>query len=461
MQNGINFERSKIYSDMKKIMLAGISSGSGKTTVICALLQYLVNNGINVTSFKCGPDYIDTMFHKEVIGTPSYNLDSFFMDDRTVNYLFEKNSGDIAVIEGVMGFYDGMNYTEKASSYDISEITNTPVILVVNARGMGNSAGALIKGFMDYRKNNIKGVIFNCVSSPVYERLRKICEEIGIKPLGYLPFCEKAKIESRHLGLVTATEINDLKEKLMVLADTAAQTLDINGILEMAAVSEKTTYIKNVHPVNHIRIAVARDKAFCFYYEDNLQLLRELGAEIVEFSPMSDDALPENIDGLILGGGYPEIYAEKLSQNISMKESIKNAVTSGLPCIAECGGFMYLHDGMCDVTGRYYDMVGIINGRCAHTERLQRFGYIEIEAQSDNIFCKKGEKIRAHEFHYYDSENNGDDFVARKNGSEWGCAHTSENLFAGFPHIHFYANRKFAESFIEHCEKRKKSVQDK
>lgn len=446
---------------MKKIMIAGISSNSGKTTIICALLQYLVNCGLNVTSFKCGPDYIDTMFHKEVIGAPTYNLDSYFMDEGTLKYLFEKNSGDISVIEGVMGFYDGINYTERASSYEISEITDTPVILVVNAKGMGNSVAAAIKGFLDYRKNNIKGVIFNCVSALVYKRLKTVCAEIGIKPLGYFPFCEQARLESRYLGLVTAAEINDLKERLAVLADTAAQTLDIEGILELAAESKKTVGIEKTSAEPKVKIAVARDKAFCFYYEDNLDLLRELGAEIVEFSPMADEKLPEGIDGMIIGGGYPELYTELLSKNISMKNSVMDAIKSGLPCIAECGGFMYLHEGMCDITGQRYEMVGAIEGECAKTERLQRFGYIEMEAAADNIFCKKGGKIRAHEFHYYDSENNGADFIARKNNIEWGCAHANENLYAGYPHIHFYANKEFAESFIEHCEKRKKSVQNK
>lgn len=446
---------------MKKIMIAGTSSGSGKTTIVCAFLQYLVNNGINVSSFKCGPDYIDTMFHKEVIGTPSYNLDSYFMDEGTLKYLFEKNSRDISVIEGVMGFYDGINFTERASSYEISKITDTPVVLVVNTKGMGNSVAALIKGFMDYRKNNIKGVIFNCASAPVYERLKTVCAEIGIKPLGYFPVCEKARLESRYLGLVTAAEINDLKERLDVLAETAAQTLDIEGILEMASNSEKTVCDEKSISKPKVKIAVARDKAFCFYYEDNLNLLRELGAEIAEFSPMSDECLPENIDGMIIGGGYPELYAEILSQNTKMKAAVKAAITSGIPCIAECGGFMYLHDEMSDVTGQPYEMIGLIKGKCAKTERLQRFGYIEMEAAKDNIFCRRGGKIRAHEFHYYDSENNGTDFIARKNKLEWGCAHADENLFAGFPHIHFYANKGFAESFIEHCEKRKKSVQNK
>lgn len=444
---------------MKKIMIAGASSGSGKTTVVCALLEYLISRGVKVSSFKCGPDYIDTMFHKEVIGTPSYNLDSYFMDTGTLKYLFRKNSSGISVIEGVMGFYDGINFTEKASSYEISEITETPVILVINAKGTANSVGALIRGFLNYRKNNIKGVIFNQISASVYERLKPVCEAEGVKALGYLPHSGAAQLESRYLGLVTAAEVNDLKARLQNLAEIASKTLDIDGIIEMAAEEYVEPHTESKIR-ERVRIAVARDRAFCFYYEDNLSLLRELGAQIVEFSPMNDDRLPENIDGLILGGGYPELYAEILSANKPMLEAVKKAVANGLPCIAECGGFMYLHEALTDVTGKRYEMVGAIEGTAFKTEHLQRFGYIEMEAERDNIFCKKGGKIRAHEFHYCDSENNGFDFTARKNGSEWGCAHADKTLFAGYPHIHFYANTNFAKSFINHCEERKNSVQN-
>ncbi len=444
---------------MKKIMIAGASSGSGKTTVVCALLEYLISRGVKVSSFKCGPDYIDTMFHKEVIGAPSYNLDSYFMDAGTLKYLFRKNSADISVIEGVMGFYDGINFTEKASSYEISEITETPVILVINAKGTANSVGALIRGFLNYHKNNIKGVIFNQVNASVYERLKPVCEAEGVKALGYLPPTGAARFESRYLGLVTAAEVKDLKARLQNLAELASKTLDIDGIMETAA-EERVEPRAEPEIREKVRIGVARDRAFCFYYEDNLSLLRELGAQIVEFSPINDGSLPENIDGLILGGGYPELYAEILSANKPMLEAVKKAVANGLPCIAECGGFMYLHEGLSDVTGKRYEMVGAIKGDAFKTERLQRFGYIEMEAERDNIFCKKGGKIRAHEFHYCDSENNGSDFTARKNGREWGCAHADETLFAGYPHIHFYANKDFAKSFMKQCEKRKNSVQD-
>lgn len=443
---------------MKKIMISGASSGSGKTTIVCALLQCLIDRGEAVSSFKCGPDYIDPMFHREVIGAPSYNLDSYFMDSETLRYLFLKNSSDISVIEGVMGFYDGMAFTDKASSYEISQITDTPVILVIDGKGIGNSVGAIIRGFLSYRQNNIKGVIFNRVTAAAYERMKVVCEAEGVKPLGYLPFSGAAKIESRYLGLVTATEIeiNDLRAKLRALCDTAKQTLDIDGILEVAAEETSAKVYASLPEKTRARIAVARDRAFNFYYEDNLRLLRELGAEIVEFSPLSDTELPQNIDGLIIGGGYPELYAEILSQNKSMLKSVRDAVASKLPCIAECGGFMYLHEGLCDVTGRRYEMVGAIEGEAFKTERLQRFGYIEMEAQRDNVLCKKGEKIKAHEFHYYDSENNGVDFTARKNNCKWGCAHADESLFAGYPHMHFYTDKKFAENFMNACEKRRK-----
>ncbi len=440
---------------MKRIMLAAVNSGSGKTTVTCALLQYLVNNGVDAVSFKCGPDYIDTMFHKSVIGAPSYNLDSFFMDDNTIKFLLNRNSADISIIEGVMGFYDGINFTEHASSYEISEITETPVILIMNCKSMANSAAAVIKGFLEYRPNRICGVIFNQVSMATYLRLKPICESLGIKPLGYLPFYENAKLENRYLGLVTAAEVNDLKAKLQKLAKMASETLDIDGILDMAddAPLEYTDLTEK--KIADVRVAVARDVAFCFYYEDNLRLLKELGAELVEFSPLADKSLPEGIDGLFLGGGYPEIYAEVLAENKEMLAEIKSVIEGGIPCIAECGGFMYLHEKIRDVTGQEYKMAGVIKGACFKKEHLQRFGYLELTANRDSVLCEKGGKIRAHEFHYYDSDSNGDGFDAVKSGKEWKCINVRDNLVAGFPHMNFYANVDFAKSFIRKCGDRK------
>lgn len=439
---------------MKRIMIAGTNSGCGKTTVTCAVLQALVNRNLNVSSFKCGPDYIDPMFHKTVIGTAAYNLDSYLMDSDTVNYLLKKNGGDISVIEGVMGFYDGLSFTERGSSYELSQITDTDVILVVNCKGMSLSAMAVIKGFKDFKNNNIVGVIFNNLPERLYKDMADECRRLGIVPLGFMPYIKEVQLGSRHLGLITAQEISDIKDRMNTLAEYAEKYIDIDKILEIADGGDTKTNAHDIEKIADVKIAVARDKAFCFYYEDNLQLLRELGAEIIEFSPLENESVPE-CDGLIMGGGYPELYADILEKNEGTLNSVKDCIESGVPCIAECGGFMYLHEIMEDINGRGHKMAGVIKGVCRKTDRLQRFGYMEMTAQNDNILCKKGDKIRAREFHYFDSDCCGNGFVAEKNGKTWECVNTDKNLFAGFGHIHFYANIEFAKNFIKSCEEYK------
>ncbi|MGN0107713.1 MAG: cobyrinate a,c-diamide synthase [Hominilimicola sp.] len=436
---------------MKRIMIVGTNSGCGKTTVTCAVLQALGNRNLRVSSFKCGPDYIDPMFHKTVIGTASYNLDSYLMDSDTVNYLLQKNGGDISVIEGVMGFYDGFSFTESGSSHELSQITGTNVILVVNCKGMSLSAMAVIKGFKEFKNNNIVGVIFNNLPERLYKGMSDECRKLSIEPLGFMPYVKEAWIGSRHLGLVTAQEISDIRDKMNILAHYAERHIDIDKILEIAESRDTKIKAPDIKKIADVKIAVARDKAFCFYYEDNLQLLREMGAKIIEFSPLENECVPE-CDGLILGGGYPELYADILERNTVTLNSVRNAIKSGIPCIAECGGFMYLHEIMEDNNGRGYKMAGVIKGVCRKTDKLQRFGYMEMTARRDNILCKKGDKIRAREFHYFDSDCCGNGFIAEKNGTTWECVNTDKNLFAGFPHIHFYANIEFAENFIKSCE---------
>ena len=408
---------------MSRVMIAAISSGSGKTTITCGLLQALVNRKLKVSSFKCGPDYIDPMFHTKVIKTKSKNLDSFFYDENTLKYLMDKSmkNTDISIIEGAMGFYDGLSTSSfKGTSYEISKITKTPVILVVNAKGMSRSIVPMIKGFLEYVENsNIKGVILNEISKMIYKDIKDLIEEeLNIKVFGYVPNIKDLTIESRHLGLITPSEVKNLEEKLNKLAEVLEETLDIDKIISLANTSKKLDYEKiNVPKINlkdnkKIKIAIAYDEAFCFYYEDNINLLKKMGVEIVYFSPIHDKFLPKNINGLILGGGYPELYAKELSNNKSMKESIYNEINNGLITIAECGGFMYLHENMEDINGISYEMVGIIKGKSYKTSKLNRFGYINIKALEDNFLCKKDEIIKGHEFHYFDSTNCGEKFFA-------------------------------------------------
>lgn len=441
-----------------RILIGGTSSGCGKTTITCALLQALVNRGLKTASFKCGPDYIDPMFHGEIIGSKSSNLDAYFCDDDIIRYLLYKNgsSCEISVIEGVMGFYDGMNLnTTKASTYEVSKITQTSVILTVNCKGMVNSAVASIKGFKDYKKDsNIVGVILNNITKSTYDAVKVSIENEfngSIRVLGYLPkLSEDLIFGSRHLGLVTSNEINDIKDKLNTLAKIVEDTIDIDKIIEIAnnasAIDFKVPDVKR-HG-KRVRIAVAYDRACCFYYRDNLELLEEMGAELVYFSPINDKELPFNIDGLYIGGGYPELHCDELSSNVSMLNSIKMALENKTPCIAECGGFMYISSTIDE-----YKMVGYLDGKSINTNMLSRFGYITLEANEDNMLCKKGECIKAHEFHYYDSTECGSLFTAKKeSGKSWECVIATDNLYAGYPHMHFYSNLKFAENFYKKCE---------
>lgn len=446
-----------------RILLAAGASGSGKTLITCGLLQALVNRGLKTASFKCGPDYIDPMFHSRVIGAKSRNLDTFFTDSETTKYLFCENAADcdISVMEGVMGFYDGVaGTTTKASAYDLASVTDTPVILIVNSRGMSVSLAAYVKGFMEYRKDShIQGVIFNQMSPMLYPRMKELLEkELNIKVLGYVPKMDDCVIESRHLGLVLPDEIPELKENLHRLAEVLEKTLDIDAILQLAEsareLSAKEPRIDFClkHP---LRIGVAEDEAFCFFYEDNFRLLRKMGAELVHFSPIRDKKLPVGLDGLLLYGGYPELNGKELEKNTSMREEIQKALSGGMPCMAECGGFMYLHEQMEDMGGVFRKTCGVIPGKCFRTPRLTRFGYITLTAGKP-VFGRSAEEIGeipAHEFHYFDSENCGSDFHAAKPMSKrgWDCMHSSSNLLAGYPHIYYYGNPQIPRAFLMKC----------
>lgn len=444
---------------INRIMLAGTKSGAGKTTITCGILQYLKNKEYKVSSFKCGPDYIDPMFHGKVIGIKSGNLDGFFNGEQELQELLYRNSqnADISVMEGVMGYYDGLGFSDTASTYSVAAMTKTPVILIVDAKGMSGSLGAILKGFLTYRENSyIEGVIFNRLPERLYKEAGQLVKNMGIKVYGYVPDLPECSIESRHLGLVTAEEIADLKYKLNLLSDKLAETIDFEGILALAGQAEAITVsqdIKWVKDIEKTAIAAAEDEAFCFNYRDNLVLLEEMGAKLIPFSPIRDKKLPENVKGLLLCGGYPELYSKALSENISMKNSIKEAIADGIPTIAECGGFMYLHEKLEDINGKEYPMAGVIPGRCYKTGRLQRFGYIYLKGAGDNLIAGEQEVIKAHEFHYWDSDNCGRDFLASKpyGSRKWDCVHANESLYAGFPHIYLCGNKQAAVRFLNKC----------
>lgn len=440
---------------MRRIMIAGTSSGCGKTTVVCAILQALVDRGLRVASFKCGPDYIDPLFHESVIGADSHNLDGYFCDAGMLRRLLTDNSAgaDISVVEGVMGFYDGIS--GKASSHALSLDIDCPSVIVIDCKGMSTSIGAVMSGFLNFRRpNKIAGFIFNRLPAQLIPEVKSLCAEFGTEFFGYFPKCPEAALESRKLGLVTPDGVEDLRRKTQLLSEKAEQFINIDRLLEIAE-NQPLCDLAELPATRkkRVKIAVARDSAFSFIYRDNMRLLECLGAELTYFSPLNDSEIPVNLDGLILCGGYPELFAERLSQNRSMLDSVRKNISRGMPVIAECGGFMYLHERLIDEGGNEYPLVGVISGSCFPTPKVQRFGYVKLHADTDNLLCKSGVVIPAHEFHYWDSENCGNGFTAVKEstGKRWQCVHASKTMYAGFPHLYFYADTAIALNFVEAC----------
>lgn len=451
-----------------RLLIAATASGSGKTTVTCGLLAALLQKNKRPVSCKCGPDYIDPMFHREVLGVDACNLDLFFCKKPLLQSLFADHAegADIALIEGVMGFYDGMALdTDSGSSYEVACCLKTPVILVVPCKGMALSLVPVIKGMLAFRKDsNIRGILLNGVSQGLYPRLKALVEKelaqsgYPVQVVGYVPQLTSRALKSRHLGLVMPGEIENIREQMEKLGSLFLQTIEWETLLKIAASAPPV----ETEPLHHflpqktgkeesVKIAVAKDAAFCFYYKENLELLERLGCVPVPFSPLEDQRLPEGISGLMLGGGYPELYAGRLAKNKELLSNIRDALSDGLPCIAECGGFLYLHEELEDREGTVHKMAGVIKGRAFWTGKLVRFGYIELH--------KEGQErvLRGHEFHYWDSTDNGRAYTAVKPGGakKWECIHETETLFAGFPHLHFYSHPSFATDFVNVCKKRR------
>lgn len=434
--------------NVPRILLSAASSGSGKTLITCGILQALMNRGLKVSSFKCGPDYIDPMFHSKVIGTVSRNVDAFFSDNDTLTGLFcdVAKDTDISVIEGAMGFYDGSGMDDSdASSCDVSLRLCAPAILLIDSRGAGRSVLATLKGFLDFDRNRIEGVIFNRMTENTFSRIQEQVQKMGIVPLGYVPRID-IDLGSRHLGLVLPDEIRDLRDGLNSLAEVLEMTVDIDGLIDIARGAgdlpcPNSPYTRETD----IRVGLARDEAFCFIYEDNISMLRGMGAEIIEFSPLNDEMLP-NVDLLILPGGYPELHADRLESNVSMRDSIRSRISSGMPCLAECGGFMYLHETMEDKGGNIRSMCGVIAGSSWNSGGLRRFGYITL---------KRGDmSIKGHEFHYWESDSCGTDWTAsRRNGQSYKCMHDDGVSIMGYPHLYYPSNPDFLRMMIRRAER--------
>jgi len=489
---------------MKTLMISAMGSGAGKTVTSCAILAALKKRGLRLNAFKCGPDYIDPMFHERTLGVPCRNLDLFLQGEAGVLKTLSRADADFALLEGAMGYYDGLSGTDAASAYAVARLTGMPALLAVSPRGSSLTLAAQIKGLRDFREESgIAGLLLsNCPEkraaslTPVLER------ETGLPVLGFLPPMAEARFESRHLGLLTAPEIGDLEARLARLGEAAEKYIDLDRLLALAGgdrlplagepsrpISREAVTDEVELPVSDRlsaegttdtpsvirlagdagcrlplkgkaapRIAVARDEAFCFLYADNLDALREAGAELCFFSPLHDVELPK-ADGLYLPGGYPELWVRQLSENTALRESVAAAIKAGLPTAAECGGFLYLCRSLEDAEGQRFPLCGVLPGEGYRTERLQRFGYLTLTAPDDSLLFRAGERIPAHEFHYWDCTENGAALTAEKaDGRQWLCGYASRTLYAAFPHLHFGGDSPLAERFVKACEEWKRSM---
>ena len=429
---------------MIQFLLAAPRSGSGKTTMTCALLMALKRRGCAPCAFKSGPDYIDPMFHRAVLGVESRNLDLFFSAPDTVRTLYARGAAGhgAAVCEGAMGFYDGLGgVSDRASAWHLADTLDLPVLLVVEPKGQSLTLAAELNGLVNFRTpSHIAGILLNNCTARMHALLAPMLEkETGLPVLGFLPKLPEAVIGSRHLGLYTAAEVENLQQKLALLADAAEEHIDWPRLLALCEKEPPALPVQPETPPARVRIAVAQDEAFCFTYAETLEAFRDAGAEVVFFSPLRDTALPENIGGLYLPGGYPELHARELSENTSLLREIKQKIESGLPTAAECGGFLYLGQSLTDAEGQSWPMAGVLPGEAKDAGRLVRFGYAALSADSDSMLFRAGESFPIHEFHHWDSTANGTALAAKKpvGGAEWRCGFVNEHFYAGFPHLYW------------------------
>lgn len=446
-----------------RFVLAGTGSGVGKTTFTIGLMKALQEKGKIVQGFKCGPDYIDPTYHTAVTGRVSRNIDSWMFSHEAVRDIVARASkdADVSIIEGVMGFYDGKSPLSNAgSAADISVVTESPVILIVNCASMARSVAAVVKGFQllsDQPK--IVGVIANQVGSVGHYEIAKaaIEQECGIPVIGYLKREEGIDIPSRHLGLVPAIERGELDSFFDKLGALMAETIDLDQLLALtkAPVLQESGQIFDEQPSQNICIAVAKDAAFNFYYKENLDLLRAKGAELQFFSPLANEPVPLEADGLYIGGGFPEEFANILADNSVAKQSIREAVAKGLPTLAECGGFMYLTEAITNSNGDRYDMVGVIPGEVAMQAKLAALGYREIFGTPNNFLIGTDEEAKGHEFHYskYSGSHNTPAYETKGRFGNKQEGYQAGNLVAGYTHFHFVSNPKLVDNWLTACKK--------
>jgi cobyrinic acid a,c-diamide synthase len=450
-----------------RLVIAGTGSGVGKTTVTLGLMAAFQKRGLKVQGFKAGPDYIDPGYHTAITGRPSRNLDTWMVpaEDMVEIFLNGSRDSDLSIVEGVMGLYDGKDpLSDKGSTAEIAILLQSPVILVVDVYSLARSAAAVVKGYQGLNPSvPVAGVIANRAGGEGHFQLVKsaIEKECGIPVFGWLPPDPSVDIPERHLGLIPALERGEMVPLFDRLAELMEKGVDLDGLKKvagnaplLAGPGRRLFSQKRMEP-HPVIIAVAKDAAFHFYYPENLELLKQYGARLRFFSPLKGEPVPEEADGLIVGGGFPEEFVRELSANEEVKRSFRENITRGMPAYAECGGYMYLTEAIIDRKGKLHPMTGVIPAVVRMSDRLTALGYREVEAVTDNLLLKQGEKARGHEFHY-------STLAIRKEQDAWAYeisghagkhreGYARRNLLAGYTHLHFASNPSMAKRFIAAC----------
>lgn len=450
--------------NIPRVVIAGVSSGVGKTTIVTGMLAALSRRGLKVQSYKVGPDYIDPGFHRLASGKNAHNLDTWLVPPESLAAIFASTAenNDIAIIEGVMGLYDG-GRAGVSSTAAVAKLLKAPVVLVIDAKSMGESVAAIALGFKMYDSEvNLAGVIINRLGSESHKLM--VCEaldRLGIPVIGTVFRNKELSMPERHLGLTPVTE-HDSVMAVNQMGQQVAEQVDLEKLVALAKTAgelpHSTTAAKNEARHKHVRIGVAQDEVFTFYYPSSLEVLSEYGAELVPFSPLKDSRLPR-VDGLILGGGFPEMFIKELAANTAMRQDIRQAAEQGMPIYAECGGLMYLSRQITDFDNQTYDMVGVIPAVCQMQSKLETVGYVTARALADNVLCAKEQNLKGHEFHFsrmFPDVSDGEfpwafEFKKMRTGALYQGGYASGNVLASYLHMHFAGNRQAARQFVEKC----------